>query len=116
MRFVKIAVGTGSACLMSRYSCITASKASNSLKRRERSSDRNLYTACDLDSPRVGAWGFLGSGTMNLPSGARRWFSQSAEQQTFQVHVPSISQNLHSRSSPVAARVWCEMTQESEAV
>ena len=34
---------------------------------RERSRDRNLFTACDLDSPIDFALGSLGRGTINLP-------------------------------------------------
>ena len=52
--------------------------SSSSLKRpfavRERSSERNLLTACDLDSPICFADGFLGNRTTNLPSLEREWF------------------------------------------
>ena len=41
----------------------------------ERSRDRNLLTAWDLDSPRGFAWGFFGNGTVKLPFLARVWFS-----------------------------------------
>ena len=72
--FSRSGMGTASACFKSRYSCMTVL---NSWKQpfwfQERSRERNLFTACDLDSPICLELGSFGRGTMKRPSLKREW-------------------------------------------
>ena len=79
---------------------------------------QNLHTAWDCDSPRGATWGLLGNGTTNFPSGARQRFSSKC----CTMNLPSgdrqdsclvFSQTFRSKSSPVATRVWWDVTQAS---
>ena len=56
----------------------TSTSLNRSFALRARSSERNLLTACDLDSLICFADGFLGSGATNLPSLECEWFDSSA--------------------------------------
>ena len=63
--FCRSAIGTASACPSSKYSSITSENYRYwFLACTERWRDRNLLTACDLESPRDFAQGFLGNGTI----------------------------------------------------
>ena len=72
--FSRSGMGTASACFKSRYSCMTVL---NSWKQplwfQERSRERNLFTACDLDSPICLELGSFSRGTMKRPSLKREW-------------------------------------------
>ena len=99
-------MGTSSACP------IPLKLPNWSLEYRECSSERNLLTAWDRDSPSALAFGFLGRGTMNLPVSVRRWFSlkgctkeSSSDERIVSPFWPSsTSQNRCSRS--VSSSEW----------
>ncbi len=95
--------GTGSACSISSLNW--------PFEHSDFSSDRNLLTAWDLDSPSGLDLGFLGKGTMNRPSSVRVWVSlkcwiteRSSEDRLDE------SQNCLSKSLPDVVRNNCDMS------
>lgn len=86
---------------------------------RDHSSAKNLLTACDLDLPICLADGFLGNGTMNLPSFECEWVElkcsttirSSVESVECSAGDSSISQNCWRMSSPDVTVLWNVVTQ-----
>ena len=84
------------------------------LARRDRSRERNLRTACILDSPRGLESRFLGRGTTNLPSLFKVWVSSKwrmtvrswGDRLDAALGLSSISQNCLKMSSPEVTVTW----------